>query len=122
MYLFSGNNQIVKILRNTFDIKISVSPGYKSLLIGMLLMIWFRILYRITIYLSNCLLAIYLFIIERDRIKKILLLNKIKFTLTWPIFDIIGRYTIYVALFKNVTWKPIPHESKVTIDDIGDNK
>ncbi len=122
MYLFSGNNQIVKILRNTFDIKISVSPGYKSLLIGMLLMIWFRILYRITIYLSNCLLAIYLFIIERDRIKKISLLNKIKFTLTWPIFDIIGRYTIYVALFKNVTWKPIPHESKVTIDDIGDNK
>ena len=122
MYLFSGNNQIVKILRNTFDIKISVSPGYKSLLIGMLLVIWFRILYRITIYLSNCLLAIYLFIIERDRIKKISLLNKIKFTLTWPIFDIIGRYTIYVALFKNVTWKPIPHESKVTIDDIGDNK
>ena len=37
---------------------------------------------------------------------------------TWPTFDIIGRYTQYVALFKKVTWKPIPHESKVTIDDI----
>ena len=122
MYLFSGNNQIVKLLRKIFDIKININPGYKSLLIGMLLVIWFRILYRITIYLSNCLLAIYLFIIEKDRIKKISLLNKIKFTLTWPIFDIIGRYTTYIALFKNVTWKPIPHESKVTIDDIGESK
>ena len=35
-----------------------------------------------------------------------------------PTFDIIGRYTQYLALFKKVTWKPIPHNSKVTIDDI----
>ena len=33
-------------------------------------------------------------------------------------FDIIQRYTQYVALFKKVEWKPIPHNSKVTIEDI----
>lgn len=44
--------------------------------------------------------------------------KKALYTLTWPTFDIIGRYTQYVALFKKVTWKPIPHESKVTIDDL----
>ena len=44
--------------------------------------------------------------------------KKALYTLTWPTFDIIGRYTQYVALFKKVTWKPIPHESEVTIDDL----
>lgn len=48
--------------------------------------------------------------------------KKVLYTFTWPTFDIIGRYTTYIALFKKVTWKPIPHESKVTIDDINKNK
>ena len=43
------------------------------------------------------------------------------FVFTWPTFDIIGRYTTYAALFMNVTWKPIPHESKVTIDDVSES-
>ncbi|UKI27317.1 MAG: hypothetical protein L6V91_01290 [Bacilli bacterium] len=44
--------------------------------------------------------------------------KKALYTFTWPIFDIIGRYTTYAALFMKVTWKPIPHDSKITIDDI----
>ena len=56
--------------------------------------------------------------IEHKRIKKMSLKNKIWFTITWPIFDIIGKYTMYVAIFKKVEWKQIPHESKITIDDI----
>ena len=44
--------------------------------------------------------------------------KKILYCFTWPIFDIIGRYTIYAALFMKVTWKPIPHNSKITIDDL----
>ena len=67
-------------------------------------------------------MAVYIFIIEHKRIKKISLKNKIIFTITWPIFDIIGKYTMYVALFKKVEWKQIPHESKVTIDDIRGGK
>ena len=63
-------------------------------------------------------LALYLFIIENARIKKINFWKKILYIFTWPTFDIIGRYTTYVALFKKVEWKPIPHQSKVTIDDL----
>ena len=44
--------------------------------------------------------------------------KKVLFCFTWPIFDIIGRYTMYAALFMDVTWKPIPHNSSVTIDDL----
>ena len=44
--------------------------------------------------------------------------KKILYSFTWPIFDIIGRYTTYIAIFKKVEWKAIPHTSKITIDDL----
>ena len=67
-------------------------------------------------------MAIYIFIIENKRIKRISLKNKLLFALMWPTFDIIGKYTMYIAIFKKVEWKQIPHESKITIDDIRKDK
>ena len=116
--LFSGGSYLAKFLRNIFTIKLTQAPGIKAALIGALVVIWFRILYRIGAYFSNMLMAIYLFFVEDARIKKMSFWKKVLFTFTWPTFDSIGRYTTYAALFMNVTWKPIPHESKVTIDDI----
>ena len=88
------------------------------MLCGVLLAIWFRILYRLGKYIENTVTAVYLFIVEHKRIKHISIGKKLLYTLTWPTFDIIGRYTQYAALFKKVTWKPIPHESSVTIDEL----
>ena len=85
---------------------------------GFLIQIWLRILYRAGKYIENTVVAIYLFIVEHKRIVKIPWYKKVLYVLTWPTFDIIGRYTTYVALFVKVTWKPIPHESKITIEDI----
>ena len=116
--LFSGGNWLAKLLRNINDIRINLDPGLSTLFISMILTIWFRLLYRIANYFVNMWLAVYLFIIEESRIKKMSIWKKILYIFTWPTFDIIGRYTIYVALFKKVEWKPIPHESKVTIDDL----
>ena len=48
-------------------------------------------------------------------------LEKVLYCLTWPIYDVIERYVKYIALFKKVEWKPIPHESKITIEDIQEN-
>ena len=84
--------------------------------------IWLRLLYRAGKYLENTLAAIYLFIVEHKRIIKIPLHKKLLYVLTWPIFDIICRYTTNLALFGKVTWKPIPHESKTTIQDIEKGK
>lgn len=120
--LFSGGSYLAKFLRSIFTIKLTQAPGIKAALLGALITIWFRILYRIGAYFSNMLMAIYLFIVEDSRIKKMKFWDKVLFTLTWPTFDSIGRYTTYAALFMNVTWKPIPHESKVTIDDINGGK
>ncbi len=116
--LFSGGSFLTKFLRDLVTIKVNIKPGYYALLMGFILTIWFRILYRIGAYISNMLMAVYLFIIEDSRIKKMKLKDKILFTITWPTFDIIGRYTTYIAIFKKVEWKPIPHKSKVTIDEL----
>lgn len=98
-----------------------LDPGVKSFLMGMLIMIWLRILYRIGKYIVDILEAVYLFIIEHKRMIRIPFWKKVLYCLTWPTFDAIGRYTQYIAVFKKVEWKPIPHESKVTIDDITAN-
>ncbi len=120
--IFSGSTYLARILRSLFEIKITVNPGINALFVGMLISIWFRLLYRLGMYIQNMWAAIYLFIVERKNIKEISFMKKVLFTLTWPTFDIIGRYSTYAALFMKVTWKPIPHDSKVTIDDINKNK
>ena len=116
--LFSGGSWIAKFLRRIHDIRINIDPGTSAMFISMILTIWFRLLYRIGNYFVNMWLAVYLFIVEEARIKKMSIWKKILYVFTWPTFDIIGRYTIYIALFKKVEWKPIPHQSKVTIDDL----
>ncbi len=116
--LFGGSTWICKLLRKVYNVKINLSPGTKALFVSIVVSIFARILYRIGSYFTNIWLAAYLFIVEDDRIKKMSIWKKILYMFTWPTFDIIGRYTIYVALFTKVEWKPIPHGSKVTIDDL----
>lgn len=77
-----------------------------------------RITWRCGRYLYNMMTAVYLFIIEHKRIEKVSIWKKILYCMMWPMFDIIGRYTQYAALFVKVEWKPIPHTSKVKIGDL----
>lgn len=107
-----------KLLRNFINPLLQVDSGWQALGLGLLIAFWRRLFYRIADYLENCLTAVYLFIIEYKRMIRIPLRKKILYCLTWPTFDIIGRWTIYLAVFKKVSWKTIPHESKITIDDI----
>lgn len=116
--VLSGSTWLAKLLRSIKDIRINIHPGYHAFFISILVTIWLRILYRIGEYFVNMWMALYLFIIENKRIKKFSIWKKILYIFTWPTFDMIGRYTMYVAVFKNVTWKPIPHESKITIEDL----
>lgn len=120
--LFTKSTYLGMLLKFLFPVKISAAPGLQAMLCGMLIAVWWRILYRLGKYLENTVTAIYIFLTEHKRIKKMPFSKLALYTLTWPTFDIIGRYTQYVALFKKVTWKPIPHESKVTIDDISGKK
>ena len=117
-FFFRGGTYLAEGLRFIFPFKVSIGSGFDAFLLGFGIQLWWRLLYRAGKYLENTLIAVYLFIIEHKRIIKIPLHKKILYVFTWPIFDIIGRYTTYLALFVKVTWKPIPHESKTTISDI----
>ena len=114
---------LARTMKNIFgDIIINVNPGWQAFFVGLIISIWWRVFYRIGRYIENIWLAAYIFIVEHKRIKKISIWKKILFCITWPIFDIIGRYTIYAAVFMKVTWKPIPHNSKITIEDLNKDK
>ncbi len=118
VHLFAGSTLLAKLFQSLFNLRIYVNPGIEALFMSMLIVIWSRLFYRIGKYIENMWVAIYLFIVEDARIKKIPFHKKLLYIFTWPTFDIIGRYTTYIALFTKVTWKPIPHDSKVTINDI----
>lgn len=121
--IFYNEIFVSKIVRFfTGDVTISIDSGIDAYLICLLVTIWARLFYRLCRYFINIWVAVYIFFIERKRIMKISIWKKILYCLTWPTFDIIGRYTQYVAIFKKVDWKPIPHNSKVTIDDIAANE
>jgi len=64
---------------------------------------------------------------ERKRIEKIKWYKKVWYIFIWPVFDLIGVISTYIALFVKVTWKPIPHDSEMDIDRVsaqvsGENK
>ena len=117
--IFSGSGVFAKLFTLIFGkTAYTIAPGISAFFMAILIALWLRILYRMGAYIANMGNAIYIFIVERHRIKKIPFYKKVLYTLTWPTFDIIGRYTTYLALFVKVTWKPIPHTSKVTIDEV----
>lgn len=69
-------------------------------------------------YLNGIITAIYIFIIEHKRIKKIRWYKKIWYCMTFPMFDAIGRLSMCIAVFKKVEWKPIPHNSNIKISEL----
>ena len=123
MVLFDNGTYLSKIVSYfAGDGFIEFSSGWKAYGLCLLATIWIRLFYRIGKYFVNIWVAVYLFIIEHKRMPKFSLWKKVLYCFTWPTFDIIGRWTQYVAIFKKVEWKPIPHNSKITIDDIEENK
>ena len=116
--LFAGGTIVANLLRNIFDIHIHISTGSSALWQVILLGIWARLFYRMGAYVEHIIVPWYILFLERRRIKKMPISKIFVYSLLWPIFDIVGRYTTYIAVFKKVGWTPVPHTSKITIDDL----
>ena len=69
-------------------------------------------------YVKASILAAYIFIAENKRIMPIKWYRKVWYCITFPIFDLIGKLSMIIALFTKVEWKPIPHNSSVEISQI----
>ncbi len=123
-YLFAGEDILSKILNLFFGngILIDAPAGIKAAVITLLLALFWKVAGQLAFYAVSMLQAIYVFISEKKRIIKIPLRKKILYTITWPLFDAVGKWTLYAALFMKVEWKPIPHSSTVTINQIENSK
>lgn len=121
--IFSGGNWLMKLLNAiSGEPCLTMEPGKQAMLYGVGMVIMWNFIGKMAYHGTSIIMAAYIFIAERKRIKQISLWKKIFYCVTWPSFDMIGRWALYAAVFMNVTWKPIPHTSKVTIEDIdGEN-
>ena len=64
---------------------------------------------------TNFLLQLAVFIVYGKRVEKENIFKRVFHMIMFPMFDIIGKWTTYVALFKKVEWKPIPHDTVVDV-------
>lgn len=48
--------------------------------------------------------------------------KKVWYCITFPIFDLIGKLSMIIALFTEVEWKPIPHNASVSISEYNQKK
>lgn len=87
---------------------------------ALILLTVFSVGWLLNTYLGSILVAAYIFIIEHKRIMPMKFYKKIWYCITFPIFDLMGRYALCIALFTRVEWKPIPHEAAISISDIED--
>ncbi len=74
--------------------------------------------WTVSSYIEGIITAAYIYIVEYKRIKKIKWYRKIWFCFTFPIFDVIGRLVMIIALFRRVEWDPIAHKSAKDIEQI----
>ena len=74
-------------------------------------------------YATMMLMAIVVFIKDRNRIKGVSFIMKILITLLWPLFLLIQLPIDVQAFFsKNLTWKPIPHDDNTSFNQVNDIK
>lgn len=72
----------------------------------------------LTFWLTRMLQAIITCIFYRKEIEKMHLNKLCWYIFLFPLFDEIGKWSMYIALFKKVEWKPIPHDYTMDLDKL----
>lgn len=63
-------------------------------------------------------LGLLLCFLEKRRMQRLKWYRYLWYSLMFPIFGIIGDVTMLLAVFKKVTWEPIPHKADVRIEEL----
>ena len=77
-------------------------------------------------FLSDCIgdlvgdlfIQIAVLLVYGKRIPKEQFMKRIFHMCMFPLFDVVGKWASYIALFKKVEWKAIPHDRVVDIDKL----
>ncbi len=119
--LFTGSSLGVGspagFLKNLID-WLNISVDTESKFSAIAWTVFFVLSWTVSSYFRGILTAIYVFILEHSRIEKMPWYKKLWFSLTFPIFDLIGKLSMVIALFTKVEWKPIPHNAAISIDQL----
>ncbi len=84
--------------------------------------LWTTLWYSFKSVLDAVVIAAYIYAIEHKRIEHIPIYKKVWYCITFPLFDLIGRLSLVIALFSRVDWKPIKHDAARGIDEINKQK
>jgi cellulose synthase/poly-beta-1,6-N-acetylglucosamine synthase-like glycosyltransferase len=95
-----------------------IDPTFTDPWVAVPMLALFTFLWTVSSYLNGIVTAAYIFIIEHRRIMQIKWYKKVWFCITFPIFEVIGRLSMYVALFRKVEWKPTPHSAGISISEL----
>ncbi len=106
--------KFLKSVLKFFEIDIKSSDDF----LAVLWLIFFAFAWTLSSYFKGILTAIYIFIMENKRIANIKWYKKLWYSLTFPIFDIMGKISLIIALFAKVEWKTIPHTNAISIREI----
>jgi cellulose synthase/poly-beta-1,6-N-acetylglucosamine synthase-like glycosyltransferase len=85
---------------------------------GIILLVLAMIAEIVFTWIINSCIAAFILITERRRIKSIKWYKSVLYCLGFPFFDFIGEIAMFIALFSKVEWKPIPHKSEISIEDL----
>lgn len=96
----------------------ALDPVFTAPLAACLMLAVFKLVGEVWSYFTNIFIAGYIYLVEYRRIMKIKWYRKVWFCLTFPLFDLIGRFAMYVALFSKVEWKPTAHKSGISIEEL----
>ena len=71
--------------------------------------------------ITQIICATVVLIFYRDQLPKMKFWHTIFNIFMFPLFNAIGRWSSYIALFKKVEWKPIRHDYTVDVSKLGKN-
>ena len=72
-------------------------------------------------WIGAIVIEICVFIKYHGEMEKTKLPRRIFHVLMFPFFDVIGKWTTYIALFKKIEWKPIPHDTVMDMEKLKSN-
>lgn len=116
---YFGLGYAPEFLRNILDF-LHIAPQTGSKAASVFWISLFTLGGTLKTYFNGIITAVYIFIIEHRRIAPIKWYKKLWFCLTFPLFDLIGKLSMLIALFKKVEWKPIPHNAAISISELSE--
>lgn len=73
-------------------------------------------------WLGSMFIELLVLIVYRKKMEKAVgfkgVMRRIFHVLMFPFFDVIGKWTTYIAVFKKIEWKPIPHDTVMDMSQL----